>query len=295
MDHRAGCVAVVGAPNVGKSTLVNKLLGHKLAIVSPRPQTTRHRLLGILTHPEYQIAFVDTPGIAEPRRRLGRALLAAASDALEGADVVLFVVDGSRLPGEADRRVSAMVTGTGVPVLLVLNKMDRLKPERVQAHCDAYWALAPGAPWMMTTATSGHNVEKLLGVLVPLLPESPPLYPEDQFTDATERFLASELIREQVLLRTRQEVPHGAAVVVDRWEERQEGLTYIAATIYVERDGQKAIVVGKGGQMLKQIGSAARAGIEEMIGGRTYIELWVKVKPGWRDRAGSIHELEPDT
>jgi GTPase len=294
MEHRAGNVAVVGAPNVGKSTLVNKLIGHKIAIVSPRPQTTRRRLLGILNAPDWQIAFVDTPGIAEPRQRLERTMLAAARDSLADADLALFVVDVSRMPRESDRTVAATISAGEVPVVLVLNKMDRLAPEKIQSHCDAYWALAPERPWMMTTATTGTNLPKLLDIIVPLLPESPQLYPEDQLTDATERFLAAELIREQVLLLTRQEVPYGAAVVIDRWEERENKVTYIAATVYVEREGQKGIIVGKHGEMMKRIGSGARTGIEEMLDGKVFLELWVKVKPGWRDRAGTIHEFELD-
>jgi GTP-binding protein Era len=289
--HRAGTAAVVGVPNVGKSTLVNSLIGHKLAIVSSKPQTTRRRLLGILTRPEYQIAFVDTPGLFEPRHGLGRAMQQAAAAALTLADVVLLVTNVSALPGEGDERAASMVAQAGVPVVLVLNKMDRLPPERVKAFSDAHFALAPEAPWMMTTATKGHNLDKLLDLVVGLLPEGPPLYPPDQLTDAPERFLASELIREQVLTRTGQEVPHSAAVTVDRWEERPNGVVYIAATVFVEREGQKGILVGKGGRMLKGIGTAARAEITQLIARQVYLDLWVKVKRDWRMKPAALHEL----
>lgn len=286
---RTGTIAVVGVPNVGKSTLVNALVGAKVGIVSPKPQTTRRNLLGILTRDDFQIVFVDTPGIAQPRHRLGQALMKAARDSLSMADGALFVVDASRMPGEGDTHVASLVAGA--PIVLCLNKMDHLPPDKVVAHSEAYAALAPGAEWMMTTATKGHNLDKLLALLLPLLHEGEALYPEEQYTDATERFQVAELIREQALLKTQDEVPHSVAVAVDRWEEKENGVLYIAATLYVERAGQKAILIGKGGQMLKSIGSAARAEIEPMLGRKVFMELWVKVKEDWRQRPGALSEF----
>lgn len=294
MEHRCGTVAVVGAPNVGKSTLLNALLGQKIAIVSPKPQTTRRNLLGVLTEPGYQIAFVDTPGVSHPKHLLGARMAQAAHQALLSADVVMLVTDVSRLPGEFDWRVAKMLARVDGAKLLVLNKMDRLPPEKVQRHCDAHWALLPECPWMMISARKRDNLDRLLALLVPLLPEGPPLYPEDQVTDAPMRFLAAELVREQVLLRTRQEVPHSTAVLTETWEERPDGPVYIGATVYVERDAHKAIVLGKGGQMLKSIGASARKGIEEMLQRPVYLDLWVKVKQGWRERPGTLHELGLD-
>lgn len=291
MAFRAGTVAVVGVPNVGKSTLVNTLVGQKVGIVTPLPQTTRRSLMGILNRPDYQIAFVDTPGIAEPRHRLGDALVRSARDSLSMCDVVLFVVDGSHQPGPGDKHVAHLISGTERPVVLCLNKIDKLKAQYVEENSEAFWALVPGAPWMMTAATSGENLQKLLELVVPLLPEGPALYPEDQYTNATERFQAEEFIREQVMLDTFEEVPHSVAVLVDRWEERENGVIYVAATIYVERQGQKGILVGKGGGMLKKIGEDARKEIEAMLGTRVFLELWVKVKEDWRKNPGVLREL----
>ncbi|MGQ9489608.1 MAG: GTPase Era [Anaerolineae bacterium] len=282
--YRAGFVAVVGRPNVGKSTLINTLLGQKIAIVSPKPQTTRHRLLGILTRPEAQIIFMDTPGIHMPQHKLGEVLVKTAEATLPDADVVLWVADVSVPPNEEDRQVGQVVAAHApeLPVILALNKADLLKPPQVQARVAAYTALAPAAPWELVSATRGDNLESLVAQIVGCLPLSPPLYPEDQVTDQQVRFMAGELIREQVLIHLRDEVPHATAVVVDRFEEREDGPTYISAVIYVERETQKPIVLGKGGEMIKRIGQAARAQIEALLEARVYLELWVKVRPKWR-------------
>ncbi len=282
--HRSGFVAVIGRPNVGKSTLMNQLLGHKVAIVSPRPQTTRTCIRGILTRPDAQIIFVDTPGLHKPLHKLGEVMVASAASAIPDADVVLFVVDVSVMPTEEDRMIAHMIRQrTSHPVILVLNKMDLLPPERVKPHTEAYWALVPDhAGWMMTIATEAVNLDKLLDMVIAHLPEGPRYYPGDLITDQTEREIAAELIREQVLRFTHEEVPHAVAVVVEEYQERETGGVYIAATIYVEKESQKGILIGAGGQMLRRIGTAAREEIERMVGGRVYLDLWVKVSKNWR-------------
>ncbi len=282
--HRSGFVAVIGRPNVGKSTLMNQLLGHKVAIVSPRPQTTRTCIRGILTRPDAQIIFVDTPGLHKPLHKLGEVMVAAAASAIPDADVVLFVVDVSVMLTEEDQMIARMIRQrTSNPVILVLNKMDLLLPERVKPHTEAYWALVPDhAGWMMTIATEAVNLDKLLDMVIAHLPEGPRYYPGDLITDQTEREIAAELIREQVLRFTREEVPHSVAVVVEEYKERETGGVYIAATIYVEKESQKGILIGAGGQMLRRIGTAAREEIERMVGGKVYLDLWVKVSKNWR-------------
>ncbi len=282
--HRSGFVAVIGRPNVGKSTLMNQLLGHKVAIVSPRPQTTRTRIRGILTRPDAQMIFVDTPGLHKPFHKLGEVMVATATAAIPDADVVLFVVDVSVMPTEEDQMIAQLIRQrTSNPVILVLNKMDLLPPEKVKPHTEAYWALVPDhAGWMMTIATEAVNLDKLLDMVIAHLPEGPRYYPSDLITDQTEREIAAELIREQVLHFTREEVPHSVAVVVEEYKERETGGVYIAATIYVERESQKGILIGAGGQMLRRIGTAARQEIERMVGGKVYLELWVKVSKNWR-------------
>lgn len=290
--HRAGFVAVVGKPNVGKSTLVNALVGEKIAIVSPKPQTTRRVIRGILTRDDAQIIFVDTPGMHQPKHKLGAAMVAAARAALDDVDIVLFLTDGSRLPNDDDARIGKLLAEKcRVPILLVMNKMDLLKPADVQAVTEAHWALVQYDDWMRVSATRGTNLNKLLAQILTRLPEGPQLYPADQITDQTMQAMAAELIREQVLLHTRQEIPHSVAVAIDAWEERRADLTHIGATIYVERESQKGIVIGANGAMLKQIGQHARAEIETWVGHPVYLELWVKVWDKWRERESSLRQL----
>lgn len=292
-DHRSGFVAVIGRPNVGKSTLMNRLLGQKIAIVSPKPQTTRSRILGILTRESAQVIFVDTPGLHEPFHKLGEVMVATAARAIPDADVVLFVVDVSAMPTEEDQMIARMIRKrTQNPVILVLNKMDLLPAEEVKPHTEAYWELMPDhVGWMMTIATEGVNLGKLLEMIIEHLPEGPRYYPSDQVTDQTERQIAAELVREQVLRFTRQEVPHATAVVVEEFKERENGVVYISATIHVERQSQKGIVIGSGGKMLRRIGMAARKEIERMVGGRVYLDLWVKVSEKWRRDLNRIQDL----
>lgn len=291
--YRSGFVAVIGRPNVGKSTLMNQLVGQKVAIVSPKPQTTRSRIAGILTRQDAQVIFVDTPGLHRPRHKLGEAMVATATRAIPDADLVLFMVDVSVPPTDEDRSTAQLIREhTQAPVILVLNKMDLLPPDGVKPHTEAYWDLVPDRlEWMMTTATRGENLDKLLDMIIAALPEGPRYYPGDQVTDQTEREIAAELIREQVLRHTRQEVPHAVAVVVEEFKERANGVIYVAANVFVEKDSQKGIIIGRRGQMLRQIGSAARQEIERMTGGRIYLDLWVKVRSAWRKDEKEIRRM----
>ena len=292
-DHRSGFVVVVGRPSVGKSTLMNHFLGQKVAIVSPKPQTTRSRITGILTEDDAQVIFVDTPGLHRPFHKLGEAMVETATQAIPDADVILFVVDVSAMPTDEDRWIAELLRQrTEKPIILVLNKMDLLPPEAVQAHSEAYWELmSDHAEWMMTVATEGVNLDKLRDRIVAHLPEGPRYYPGHQITDQTERQIAAELVREQVLRFTHQEVPHSVAVVVEEFTEREHGVIYIAATIHVERDSQKGIIIGAKGRMLRKIGAAARQEIERMVGGRIYLDLWVKVSKNWRHDLVRMRQL----
>jgi len=291
--HRSGFVAVVGRPNVGKSSLVNYLLGQKIAIVSDKPQTTRQTQLGILTRPEAQVIFVDTPGMHEPRNALGAAMVEGAARALLEADAVLFIVDVSTPPGPGDLRLAEIIAQKPglAPVLLALNKSDLLRPEHVILHSEAYRALAREAPWMLVSAKRGDNLDELLNMIVRALPEGPALYPEDEVTQTHVRDLAGELIREAALNALEQEVPYGIAVEIDEFKERRNAPTYVAATLYVERESHKGIVIGKGGQMLKRIGVAARLEIEKLIENQTYLELRVKVRKHWRKDEREVKRL----
>jgi len=291
-DHRSGFVAVIGKPNVGKSTLINAWLGQKIAIVSPKPQTTRNRLRGILTRPDTQIIFVDTPGIHQPRHKLGEFMVETAAKSIPDADVVLFMVDVSELPTAEDEQIAQLIGEQGqAPVVLVLNKADLLPPEKVQPHSNAYFELVKHDAWMMISATRGDNRDELLSIVVACMPEGPRYYPSDQLTDQNMRFIAAELIREQVLRFLHQEVPHSVAVVVEEWKQRQDDLIYIGANIFVEKDSQKGIIIGEGGRMLKRIGRAARQEIVQLVGNRVYLDLWVKVRKKWRKDEDELRRL----
>jgi GTPase len=299
-DHRSGFVAVVGRPNVGKSTLINRLVGQKVAIVSPRPQTTRNRLLGILTLEHAQVIFLDTPGIHAPKHRLGEAMVDTATGVLADADVVLWVVDVSVEPTDEDHRVAAVLAvsaaarsheGSPALLMLALNKVDRLNPSQFPDREASFVALAPGALPLAISAIRGDNLGRLQELIIARLPFGPAYYPEDEFTDQQERFMAAELIREQVLRNLRDEVPHAVAVLVNEFKPRSDDLTYIAATVYVERDSQKAILLGASGTMIKKIGQSARLSIEQLLGTKAYLELWVKVRPRWRKRDEELRRL----
>ena len=284
-DFRFGFIAVIGCPNVGKSTLVNTLLGQKVAAVTPKAQTTRRRQLGILTTASAQIVFVDTPGIHTARHKLGKFLNQEAEDAIPGVDAVLFLVDVSETPTDDDKWIATRLSRLArrTPLVLACNKIDLVPAETLTANLEAYQALVPKeAQVFPISATNGEGMGSLLAGLTKLIPARKPEYEPEQVTDLYEREIAAELIREACLLQLRDEVPHGVAVRIDEFTERPDESAYIAATIFVERDSQKGIVIGRGGEMLKRIGTAARKEIEEMSGRKIFLEVRVKVLKDWR-------------
>ncbi len=283
--YQSGFVGVLGKPNVGKSTLINTLLGQKVAAVSPKPQTTRKRQLAILTSEEAQIIFVDTPGIHQPRHKLGEHMLQEATDNLSELDVILMIVDCSQPPDDEDRQLAEMLANMdeGVVVLLLLNKVDRIEQAEFTQRQTEYLQLLPTAKPLAISSTRGDGLPTLLEAIIDRLPEGPPLYPEEQITDLYERDIAADLIREAALLLLRDEVPHGIAVRIDQFVERGDQGAYIEATLFVERNSHKGIVIGKGGSMLKKIGTTARKQIEAMSGRKVFIRLRVKVRQNWRN------------
>ena len=291
--HRSGFVAVIGRPNVGKSTLINGLLIEKINIVSPRPQTTRSRQLGILTTADYQIIFMDTPGLMQPRHKLDEFMVETAVDSLNEADVVLFLVDGSEPVGPGDQAIAEQLHGLddSSTVILAINKSDVTAPENVMPHTEAYRALLPNATWIFFSARTGNGRNELLDLIVQALPEGPRYYPADQVTDVYLRDMAAEFVREQVMLQLRDEIPYSVAVQVEQFKERDNGTTYIGANIIVERDNHKAIVIGAKGSQLRQIGAAARKELEELLEGKVFLELWVKVEPKWRHNEQALKRL----
>ena len=296
-DFRSGYVAIIGRPNVGKSTLVNALLRQKIAAVSPKPQTTRKRQLGILTTDSYQLVFVDTPGLHSPRHKLGKFLNQEAEESLEGVDVVLWLVDGSVRPTDEDKQIGSLLNDLPrrTPLVIAANKMDLVPAEALTRNLEAYQASVKKAraddrregrneaKVISISATQNTNLDSLIELLVSLSPFRAPEYDEEQVTDSYERDIAADLIREACLNNLRDEVPHGVGVRIDEFKERENGMLYIAATVFVERDSQKGIVIGEGGKMLKTIGSAARKEIEAMGGRPVFLELRVKVLKDWRN------------
>lgn len=305
MAHRFGNVALIGKPNVGKSTLLNRIVGQKVSIVSNKPQTTRKRVVGITTGENYQIAFIDTPGIHEPHTKLGRSMVEQARKALHDVDVIVYVADSSHHTNDGDKEIAKLLTGLEVhdlndpesmvpiPVILCLNKMDLLKADSVQRNVDAYISLFKTEDYMLTTALRGNNVDKLVEMIVAKLPEGEAQYDADDYTDQSSRFIAAEFVREKILIATKQEVPHAVAVLVDSWEEEgEEGLVRISASIFVEKASQRAILIGKQGQFVKKIGTEARLEIEELLGRKIFLELHVRVREDWRMNPRMLQELE---
>lgn len=288
MPFRSGFVSIIGRPNAGKSTLLNALVGEKLAIVTRKPQTTRNRIQGIINvehkskRPAGQIVLIDTPGVHKPINSLNQRMMKEVYDALEGCDLLLLIVDATAKFGTGDKFVLDIVKKSGQPCFLLLNKIDAVDKQKLLPLIAEYRSLHDFQEVVPISALKRDGLDMLLDAVVRTLPEGPRYFPKDQITDQPERFLVAELIREQVLLAAEQEVPYATTVLIEQYEEGAR-LTRIAATIYCERDGQKAILIGKGGATLKRIGSAARFQIERVLGMRAYLELFVKVKPGWRD------------
>ena len=297
MPFRSGFVSIIGRPNAGKSTLLNKLVGEKLAIVTPKPQTTRNRILGIVNvparkgRPAGQIVLIDTPGVHKPDSSLNKKMMREVHEALEGRDAILLIVDAAEKFGAGDRFTLQLVKKAGGTVFLLLNKIDRLEKTRLLPMIAEYSQLHDFREVIPISALTGDGLELLLDRVMAALPEGPRYFPKDQITDQPERFLAAEIVREKMLFETAQEVPYASTVVVERWEESPR-LTSIAATIYCEREGQKKIIIGRGGEMLKKIGTAARREIEHILGTKVFLELFVKVRPGWRESREFVEELD---
>ncbi|MBQ1621394.1 GTPase Era [Selenomonas bovis] len=283
-QHKSGFIAVIGRPNVGKSTLINSLIGQKIAIMSDKPQTTRNRILCILTRPEAQIVFLDTPGIHKPKHKLGEYMVKAAEGTLKEVDAIFFVVDATEKMGPGEYYILERLQATAKPVILVVNKLDLIEKEQVLPIISHYTDKYPFVGVVPISAKEETNLDALIEEVEKYLPEGPQYYPEDMVTDQPERLIVAELVREKALQLTRDEVPHAIAVDVDEMKARDNGDTYIRATIYVERDSQKGILIGAKGSMLKEIGKLARADIEMLLGTRVFLDLWVKVKKDWRDR-----------
>ncbi len=294
--HKAGFVAVVGRPNVGKSTLMNAYLGQKVAIVSPKPQTTRTRIRGVLTLENAQVIFVDTPGIHFPKDRLGEFMVEEARGALPDADVILWLVDLTRPPGPEEKHVARIIKRDrgDRPLIIAFNKRDLVTGEQAQLYRAAILRLLhPMTPtaWVEISALTGENLDTLLDLIIENLPEGPRYFPEEMVTDQQERDIVAEIIREKALHFLQEEVPYSVAVLIDEFKERSENLVYISAIIVVERKTQKAIILGEKGRMIKKIGQAAREEIEHLLGKRVYLDLWVKVKPKWRKKEEELRRL----
>ena len=288
--HKSGFIAVMGRPNVGKSTLLNRLLGQKVAAVSPKPQTTRLQQLGILTLPDAQLIFIDTPGLHFPHHKLGEYMNQDAKIALEDADLALLILDSSTSPSPEDQIFSDILKEIKEKpdVLIALNKIDQLSPEQIEERVDQYRNLYPEGKIYLISAATGKNLEDLVKEFIDHLPEGPQLYPEDQITDLFEREIAADLIRAAAMLHLQHELPHVIAVRIDEYKERDEEGAYIEATLFVERDSQKGIVIGEGGKMIKKIGSTARKEIEAMSGRKVFLKLRVKVRKNWRNDPNAL-------
>jgi GTP-binding protein Era len=288
----SGFVAVVGRPNVGKSTLMNNILGEKLAIVSPRPQTTRSRITGISTGSGAQVIFLDTPGMLTPKNKLGEHMVKAVEESISDVDAVVLVIEPKKDVSPEEETILARITAKKVPTLLVINKTDTLKDKSVIIEVISQWMkrydFAAAVP---VSASTGDGVSELMDEIRALMPEGPQYYPDDQFTTEPERAIAAEMIREKLLMLLEDEVPHGTAVTVEKMSARRGGITDVSAVIYCEKDSHKGIIIGKGGAMLKKIGTLAREDIERMTGGRVNLQLWVKVMPDWRDKSRDLKEL----
>lgn len=290
-DFKSGFAALIGRTNVGKSTLLNKMVGRKVTIVSDKPQTTRNKILSVLTKDDYQVVFLDTPGFHKPKHRLGEHLVQVALRSLREVDVVLFLVEAVQAPGPGDLYIMEKLKGINTPVLLVINKVDLVRREEMLPLIEQYSKLYNFSEIIPVSALTGDNVAHLLDTVAGYLPPGPQYYPDGMVTDRPETFIMSELIREKVLELTSQEIPHSVAVVIEELTERPNGVVAVKALIYTERESQKGILIGKEGRMLKQIGQLAREEMEKLLGSKIFLELWVKVKADWRNREGQLYNF----
>ncbi|MCM0624276.1 GTPase Era [Lysinibacillus sp. OL1_EC] len=291
--YKSGFISIIGRPNVGKSTFLNRVIGQKIAIMSDKPQTTRNKVQGVLTTDDSQMIFIDTPGIHKPKHKLGDFMLKVSKNTLREVDVIMFMVNAEQKLGKGDEFILEMLAGNPTPVFLVINKIDAIHPDELMGIIESYKERYDFAEIVPISALQGNNVENLLVTLAKYLPEGPQYYPADQVTDHPERFIISELIREKVLHLTREEIPHSIAVVIDkiRRDEENDDKIHVAATIIVERDSQKGIVIGKRGALLKEVGTRARKDIEMLLGSKVYLELWVKVQKDWRNKATHLRDF----
>lgn len=290
--HRSGFVALIGRPNVGKSTLLNALVNEKVAIISERPQTTRNQIRAVLTRPEDQVIFIDTPGLHKPKHKLGSVMVQKARNTMQEVDLVYFIVEAQHSPGLGDKYISEVLKEVDSPIFLILNKSDLMQPEKLNRHRDLYLNLGCFSDYFYISALYKQNLSKLVEATVIYLPEGPQYYPPGMITDQPERFIAAEIIREKLIVLTKQEIPFSVAVVIEELKARENSdLLDIRAEIYVERKSQVGIIVGKGGRLLKDAGSRARQELEVLFGQRIFLDLRVKVKKEWRNREEELRRL----
>ena len=288
---KSGFVAVVGRPNVGKSTLINALIDDKIVIVSDKAQTTRNRIVCVYTDEKKQIVFMDTPGIHKPKHKLGEFMVDQAVDSLREVEAVLFVVAANEKRGPGDNFVIEQLKKVNVPVFLIVNKIDTMEKQDLLEAIVSYENSYPFEAVVPISAKEKDNIEEVVNLLEKHLPEGPKYFPDDMITDQPERLIISDIVREKILLQTHDEIPHAIAVDVDEMKTREDGTTYVRATIYVERDSQKGIIIGKQGAMLKSIGRQARGDVERLLATKVFLDLWVKVKKDWRNKSGMLSEL----
>lgn len=290
--YKSGFISIIGRPNVGKSTFLNRVIGQKITIMSDKPQTTRNKIQGVYTTDESQMIFIDTPGIHKPKHKLGDFMMKTATNTLKEVDLILFMINAEEGFGRGDEYIIEKLKEVKTPIFLVINKIDRIHPDQLMLLIDQYKDLLEFAEVVPISALEGNNVDRLLEQIEKRLPEGPQYYPADQVTDHPERFIVSELIREKVLHLTREEVPHSIAVVIDKIAKRDgKDMIDVMATIIVERDSQKGIVIGRGGALLKEVGKRSRHDIENLLGSKVFLELWVKVQKDWRNKASNLREL----
>lgn len=290
-EHKSGFVSIIGRPNVGKSTFVNRVIGHKIAIMSDKAQTTRNKIQGVMTRDDAQIIFIDTPGIHKPKHKLGDYMMRVAKNTLSEIDAIMFMVNVNEDIGRGDEYIMEMLKNVKTPIFLVLNKIDLVHPDTLMPKIEQYQSYMDFTDIIPISALEGMNVDHFIDVLKSFLPEGPKYYPDNQISDHPEQFVVSEIIREKILHLTSEEIPHAIGVNVDRMIKEDEDRVSIEATIYVERDSQKGIVIGKGGKKLKEVGKRARRDIEMLLGSKVYLELWVKVQRDWRNKVNFIRQI----